>query len=104
MSDPEPLLQRLEAVIAARDEQRPAGSYTAELLHGGPSIISAKVIEEAYELVEAIAGLEAGHTMSTEVAHEAADLVFHLLVALRAAGVRWADIERELDHRFTGGR
>lgn len=87
--------QRLETVLADRIRQRPAGSYVAELVDGGHAAMSSKVIEEAYELVEACAEDD-----SAPKTHEAADLVFHLMVLLAANDIRWQDVEAELSRRF----
>ncbi len=87
-------------MIAERDRDRPAGSYTVELLAGGHPVLAGKLIEEAYELVSA--GAEAADDPSAvqAVAHEAADVIFHLLVFLQAQGVEWRMVERELTGRF----
>jgi phosphoribosyl-ATP pyrophosphohydrolase len=60
--------------------------------------MSAKIVEEAYELIAA-AGEEADGP-NGDIAHEAADLVYHVLVLLTAADVPWDDVERELQTRF----
>lgn len=73
-------LGALDAVIAARAGADPATSYTARLL-ADRNLRLKKVGEEAAELVTACADGDAAR--ATE---EAADLVYHALVALRAAG------------------
>jgi phosphoribosyl-ATP pyrophosphohydrolase len=95
MNDGPPILHQLAAVLESRKRLRPAGSYTVELLAAGHHAISAKIIEEAYELIAA-----AGEEAPGDVAHEAADLVYHILVLLTAADVPWTDVERELQTRF----
>ena len=67
---------------AAGRRQRPAGSYTAELLDRGVPKISQKVGEEAVEVVVAANAEE-----PERLASEAADLLYHLLVLLQARGV-----------------
>lgn len=94
-ADTTDIWQQLEAVLADRIRQRPAGSYVAELIDGGHAAMSSKVIEEAYELVEACADDD-----SAPKIHEAADLVFHLMVLLAANDVGWRDVEAELSRRF----
>lgn len=94
-SDDAGLLRRLEQVISDRRRSRPAGSYVAELFDGGHPLLSAKVIEEAYELIEACGGDD-----RTTVVHEAADLVFHVLALLGSQDVSWSDVERALTRRF----
>lgn len=72
-------LARLEAVIAERAAADPVSSWTARLLAQGPKRVAQKVGEEGVET--ALAGA-AGP--DEEVACEAADLVYHLLVLLKA--------------------
>lgn len=75
-------LARLEATIAARATADPATSWTARLLAEGPKRAAQKVGEEGVET--ALAGA-AGPV--EELASEAADLLYHLLVLLRARGL-----------------
>ena len=77
-------LTRLDAVLAARAQERPEGSYTVRLLEDR-NLRLKKLGEETAELVAALATGDGDR--ATE---EAADLVYHLLVALRAEG-RGAD-------------
>lgn len=86
---------QLDAVIADRVQQQPAGSYVTELLDGGHAAMASKVIEEAYEFVEACADDDAGRKT-----HEAADLVFHAMILLAANGIGWQSVEAELSRRF----
>ena len=88
------ILTELEQLIARRDAERPEGSYTAKLLAEGRKRIMQKVGEEGVET--AIAGV-GGST--EEFIREASDLLFHLLVALRAVGVSTQDLARELRNR-----
>ncbi len=98
MTEAESIVARLAAVIESRKRDRPAGSYTVELLDAGHATISAKVIEEAYELISAVGD---GDTPDrSAVTHEAADVMYHLLVFLAACDCRWSDVERELAQRF----
>jgi len=83
-------LAALERVIAHRVADAPMGSYTRRLLED-PALLGSKLREEAGELA---AASECEH-----VAHEAADVLYFALVAAGRAGVRLADIERELDRR-----
>jgi phosphoribosyl-ATP pyrophosphohydrolase/phosphoribosyl-AMP cyclohydrolase len=88
------LLSRLARVIAARAEERPEGSYTARLLGSGVPEISQKVGEEAVELVVA-----ANAQDDARVVAESADLLYHLLVLLKARGVPLDTVLRELENR-----
>jgi phosphoribosyl-ATP pyrophosphohydrolase len=98
MTEPESIVGRLATVIASRRQERPNGSYTVELLDAGHATIAAKIIEEAYELVSAVGDNDTPDRAA--VAHEAADVVYHLLVFLAAHDCQWADVERELVQRF----
>jgi phosphoribosyl-AMP cyclohydrolase / phosphoribosyl-ATP pyrophosphohydrolase len=88
-------LTRVADVIAARRRQRPEKSYVVSLLDAGFPKINAKIVEEARELTEALPEGDAAHT-----AHEAADLIFHALVGLEAAGVPPEAVFAELRRRF----
>ncbi|MEM6900063.1 MAG: phosphoribosyl-ATP diphosphatase [Pseudomonadota bacterium] len=72
----------LSETIDSRAEADPSSSYTASLLAKGHKNVAQKVSEEGSEL--AIAIVSEGER---EVASEAADLIYHLLVGLRARGV-----------------
>ena len=87
-------LARLEAIIAARREASPDGSYTAQLFARGRPTQARKLGEEAVELV--VASLAQDHAA---IVGESADLLFHLLVLLVDAGVPLADVMAELERR-----
>jgi len=74
-------LPALERTIDARRAERPDGSYTARLLDD-PALVGAKVREEAEEVARAVAGESV-----ERVAEEAADLLYHLEVALASRGL-----------------
>ena len=80
--------------IAQRALERPAGSYTTELLDGGVGACARKVGEEAVEL--SVAALDES---DERVVEEAADLVYHLYVLLAARGLDIAAVEDELARR-----
>jgi phosphoribosyl-ATP pyrophosphohydrolase/phosphoribosyl-AMP cyclohydrolase len=80
-------LAALEQLIAQRSEQRPEGSYTARLLHGGVRRVAQKVGEEGLETALAGAGED-----DTALLNESADLLFHLLVLLRARALSLAQV------------
>jgi phosphoribosyl-AMP cyclohydrolase / phosphoribosyl-ATP pyrophosphohydrolase len=87
---PHEVLPALERTIAARDVERPAGSYTAELL-ADPGRVGDKVREEAEEVARA-----AREESDERVAEEAADVLYHLAVLLRSRGLALADAEEVL--------
>lgn len=79
-----PFLLELEATIASRRSSTAERSYTRSLLDAGAPRIGAKLREEADELARALES-----ESDDRVAAEAADLVFHVLVALAQRGVGW---------------
>jgi phosphoribosyl-ATP pyrophosphohydrolase/phosphoribosyl-AMP cyclohydrolase len=81
-------------VIEGRRENPEPGSYTNALLEGGDNRILKKIGEESAEFVMACKDGKAG-----EIAAEAADLVFHLQVALAHHGVSWRDVQQVLARR-----
>jgi phosphoribosyl-AMP cyclohydrolase / phosphoribosyl-ATP pyrophosphohydrolase len=86
----------LERVIAGRYETRPEGSYTTRLFEAGTRRIAQKVGEEGVETaLAAVSGDD------EEIRNEAADLLYHLLVLLRASGVPLADVVRTLQSRHS---
>lgn len=84
-------LAELDALVAQRHTDRPEGSYTTKLFDGGIRRIAQKVGEEGVET--ALAAVAQG---DEELLGEAADLVFHLTVALRARGLSLADVAKVL--------
>jgi phosphoribosyl-AMP cyclohydrolase / phosphoribosyl-ATP pyrophosphohydrolase len=86
-------LAALERTIEQRREERPEGSYTAELL-ADPGRLGEKVREEAGEVARAAA--EEG---DERVAAEAADVLYHLGVLLASRGLGFADAFAELNGR-----
>lgn len=92
-------IARLEATIAERASADPAESWTARLLAQGPKRAAQKVGEEGVET--ALAGA-AGP--DEELASEAADLVYHLLVLLRARNMVFQDVLDVLARRAEAAR
>lgn len=87
-------LARLEAVVAQRASDKPDASYTAKLLSRGINKVAQKVGEEGVET--ALAGV---NETDQKLVEESADLLFHLLVLLRARGVPLAAVVAELEMR-----
>jgi len=92
-SAPGAVLARLDATLRARDVERPAGSYTVTLLEDENHRLK-KLGEEMAELVAALAKHDAGRALE-----EAGDVVYHLLVALRAEGMTAAELLAALKMR-----
>jgi phosphoribosyl-AMP cyclohydrolase / phosphoribosyl-ATP pyrophosphohydrolase len=86
-------LPALQRTLRNRLAERPAGSYTVELLDN-PTLIGEKVEEEAEEVVRA-----AREETDKRVAEEAADVIYHLSVLLAARQVPLAAVLEELNAR-----
>ena len=101
MGDPanDAVLDELEAVLRSRRDAPPTdgSSYSATLL-ADPERAQRKIMEEAFEVCLEL-GRPAGERVPDRIASEAADLVFHLLVALVGAGVPWSAVLDELAAR-----
>jgi phosphoribosyl-ATP pyrophosphohydrolase/phosphoribosyl-AMP cyclohydrolase len=87
-------LAELDALVASRHAERPAGSYTTSLFEGGIRRIAQKVGEEGVETA-----LAAVVQDDEALIGEAADLVFHLMVALRARGIGFDAVAGKLAER-----
>lgn len=87
-------LANLGALIAERAVQRPAGSYTTQLFDAGIRRIAQKVGEEGVETALAAVAEDDAALLG-----ESADLVYHLIVLLRARGLALADVAAVLARR-----
>lgn len=88
------VLAELSKTIDGRAGADPASSWTAKLLAGGPALTAKKLGEEGVEAALAIASQG-----DPEVAKEAADVIYHLLVALRSRGVSLDAVAKVLEER-----
>jgi phosphoribosyl-ATP pyrophosphohydrolase len=87
-------LEALDEKVRQRAGASPDASYTARLLAEGTDKCAKKLGEEAAEtIIAAVTGDKSGLT------GEAADLLYHLMVLLRAAGVPLGDVMAELESR-----
>lgn len=93
MIRPDHTLPELWNTLLERRERRPSGSYTVQLLDD-ENLRLKKLGEETAELLLALARGE-----KARAAQEGADLVYHLLTALLAAGVTFQDLLTELEKR-----
>lgn len=91
---PAAFLAELDALVAQRERERPAGSYTTRLFEAGVRRIAQKVGEEGVE-----AALAAVAQDEAALLGESADLLFHLTVLLRARGLSLQDAIAELQDR-----
>lgn len=88
------ILSELEELIAAREAERPEGSYTTYLFEKGVDKILKKVGEEAAEVI-----IAAKNRSREELRYEASDLIFHLMVLLREQKLPLEDVLTELQRR-----
>ena len=87
-------IYKLEHVIDQRIKNNTEGSYTNKLYKKGINKVAQKVGEEAVELV-----IEAKDENIELFKNEAADLLYHLLILLKAKGVNMQSIEEVLKER-----
>jgi phosphoribosyl-ATP pyrophosphohydrolase len=87
-------LEELDKRIALRAAASPEESYTAKLISRGINKVSQKLGEEATEAV--IAAVSGDRE---ELTKESADVLYHLLVVLKASNLPLADVMAELDRR-----
>jgi phosphoribosyl-ATP pyrophosphohydrolase/phosphoribosyl-AMP cyclohydrolase len=91
---PGTLLGGLERTLEERKAADSKSSYVRSLYEGGAEKIGAKVREEADELARAVAG-----ESDARVVSEAADVLFHVMVALRSRSLPISDVLAELERR-----
>jgi|TARA_B110000438_G_scaffold253407_1_gene259001 phosphoribosyl-ATP pyrophosphohydrolase len=84
-------LEELISVIRQRKKSPTEKSYTNKLLNNKKLSVE-KVKEEIAELVDAI-------EKDTNKVHEAADVLYHLMVLLEANGIKIEDVMDELKNR-----
>lgn len=94
MADNLDVLAKLAGTIASRAGSDPSTSYTAKLLAKGVEKCAKKFGEEAVELALASVSGDKAH-----IAAEAGDVLYHLLVLLRASGVELSSVMAELERR-----
>ena len=84
-------LEHLFKLARERKENPVDGSYTNKLL-SDKTLSKEKVVEEINELIEAIEN-------NSNKVHEAADVIYHLIMYLEANDIKIEDIEEELTKR-----
>lgn len=92
-------LYQLEKVITERISRKTEGSYTYKLFSEGLNRMAQKVGEEAVEVV-----IAAKDEDIARFKDEAADLLYHLLILLKAKGTSLAEIEQTLSERHNKRR
>ena len=88
------VLEELVKIIRERKHSNPEKSYTNKLLNDKKMNV-AKLNEEVKELIEAI-------QQKNNQAHEAADVLYHLLVLLEGSEIKIEDVMQELKKRQNG--
>ena len=84
-------LEELIKTIRNRKDRPQEDSYTNKLL-ADKKLSIVKVKEEIEELIVSV-------EKDTNKIHEAADVIYHLLVYLEANGIKIEDVMKELDKR-----
>tara|TARA_B100000780_G_C20928077_1_gene369896 strand:- start:13 stop:315 length:303 start_codon:yes stop_codon:yes gene_type:complete len=85
-------ITNLLEIIRSRKNQDINKSYTASLMDAGIKKCIDKLHEEFSELTEAL-------NKKTNIVHESADLIYHLLVTLEVANIKFEDVLIELEKR-----
>ena len=85
-------IENLLQTIRERKNKSIDKSYTSSLLSGGLNKCVEKLEEEFDELKEAL-------DKNSNIVHEAADTMYHLLVTLEAANIKFEDVLEELEKR-----
>jgi|TARA_B110000261_G_scaffold41315_1_gene48506 phosphoribosyl-ATP pyrophosphohydrolase len=85
-------LENLVKTIRNRKNKDIDKSYTSSLLSSGLTKCVDKMREEFDELTEAL-------SKNSNIVHEAADTIYHLLVTLEVANIKFEDVLIELENR-----
>ena len=85
------ILEQLIKIIRDRKNSSSESSYTSKLLND-KNLSVAKVKEEIEELIDAV-------EKDTNKIHEAADVIYHLMVYLEANNIKVEDVMNELKKR-----
>ena len=85
------ILEELVLLARQRKNNPVAGSYTNKLLED-KTLAKEKVLEEVNELIEAV-------EENSNKIHEAADVLYHLMMYLETNGIKIEDIMEELSSR-----
>ena len=85
------ILEELITLARERKKKPVIGSYTNKLLED-KSLAKEKVLEEISELIEAV-------EQDTNKIHEAADVLYHLIMYLEKSGIKVEEVMQELNNR-----
>ncbi|RXJ84898.1 bifunctional phosphoribosyl-AMP cyclohydrolase/phosphoribosyl-ATP diphosphatase HisIE [Arcobacter sp. CECT 8985] len=89
------VIDTLYHTICERKNANPKESYTSKLLNGKENSMLKKIVEEAGELTFAVKDND-----EEEIVYEAADLVYHCLVAMASKNISPDRVKQELARRF----
>ncbi len=89
------VIDNLYHVIESRKNDDPQKSYTAKLLQGKENSMLKKIVEEAGEFTFAVKDND-----EEEIIYEAADIVYHMMVALASKNIHPDRVKQELARRF----
>ncbi|HLN21351.1 MAG TPA: bifunctional phosphoribosyl-AMP cyclohydrolase/phosphoribosyl-ATP diphosphatase HisIE [Bacteroidales bacterium] len=92
--EPKGFLYKLQDIINKRIDENTEGSYTNKIFRKGINKVAQKVGEEAVELV-----IESKDDNSDLFKNEAADLLYHFLILLKAKNTTLEEIEEVLSNR-----
>ncbi|GLK79536.1 phosphoribosyl-ATP diphosphatase [Methylopila turkensis] len=87
-------LNDLAAIVESRAAADAGSSYTRSLIEAGPARVAKKLGEEGVEAALAVAC-----GAKVELVSEAADVLYHLMVALKVRDVSIAEVMAELERR-----
>ena len=85
------ILEDLVTLARERKKNPVEGSYTNKLLED-KTLSKEKVLEEIGELIESV-------EKNTNKIHEAADVLYHLIIYLEKSGIKIEEVMKELDNR-----
>lgn len=89
------VIDTLYHVIQEKKNDDPKASYTAKLLQGKENSMLKKIVEEAGEFTFAIKDND-----EEEIVYEAADIIYHMLVAMASKNVSPDRVKQEIARRF----
>ena len=90
------LIETLYQTICSKKNDDPEKSYTAKLLQGNENSMLKKIVEESGEFTFAIKDND-----TEEIIYEAADIIYHMLVALASKNISPDRVKIELERRFS---
>ena len=87
------MLKDLIKIIRERKKSKDENSYTNQLISSGLPKCIDKLQEEFDELKDAL------NNDNSNIVHETADVLYHLLVSLEVANIKFEDVITELENR-----